>query len=133
MPRTVAAGGLQGNPQPSHTFTTAKPVPYRNLGFRGSAMSPKHNEARLRELLKFGPLTTRDLQAATGMSNPGVHKRLRSMESRGQIVSSRTDDKNALLWALSASHYEDVDAPLTKRKHGFGTNPPGEALVKAWQ
>jgi hypothetical protein len=84
-------------------------------------------------LLAGGPMTTRELQTASGMSNAGVHKRLRSMESAGQIVSSETTYQNALLWALSESCYEGIDEPITKRKHGFGSNVPGEALVKAWQ
>jgi DNA-binding Lrp family transcriptional regulator len=97
------------------------------------SIDPKHNEDRIRSFLANGPMTTRELQTATGMSNPGVLKRLRSMEGAGKVVLSRCGPYGqSLLWALDESNYDDHDEPLHKRKKGFGSNPPGEALVKAW-
>jgi DNA-binding Lrp family transcriptional regulator len=98
------------------------------------SIDPKHNEDRIRSFLANGPMTTRELQTATGMSNPGVLKRLRSMEGAGKVVLSRCGPYGqSLLWALDESNYDDHDEPMHKRKKGYGTNPPGEALVKAWQ
>jgi hypothetical protein len=98
------------------------------------SIDPKHNEDRIRSFLAKGPMTTRELQTATGMSNPGVLRRLRHMETVGEVVVSRCGPYGqSLLWALDESRYEDHDEPMHKRKNGYGTNPPGEALVKAWQ
>jgi hypothetical protein len=49
------------------------------------------------------------------------------------VVSRCGPYGQSLLWALDESRYEDHDEPMHKRKKGYGTNPPGEALVKAWQ
>ena len=97
---------------------------------------PGPTEARIVALLSAGPMSAPSIAVALGMSRSGTHCRLMLMEQMGRVrrfkESPPKPGRPLDLWEACEFVACDVDLPMRKRARGFGTNPPGQELVKAW-
>ena len=100
----------------------------------------KRTQTLILGLLEDGPMTMMDLSRAIGTCRSNVKAHLAELVSLrlvNRIAGLRDPKKCGPVpdrFELGEVYDEDDhDQPLHKRKKGYGTNPPGEALVKAWQ
>jgi predicted ArsR family transcriptional regulator len=103
-------------------------------------------DLRILRLIEAGPKTLQEMMNIDGSHSKTVRRCLQRLRANGNI-HSEPGEKVAgkpgpaeKVWclgpeenAVSEVEEREDDELYPKRARGFGTNPPGEALVKAWQ
>ena len=73
----------------------------QSVGAGESAMVGDDADSVILGLLMGGPKTNQELQAATGLSRPGVSKRLQRMERAGLITPTANRRSRGVRWELA--------------------------------